>query len=165
MAFVVCGFYRVLKHVWEIEKHPRKQTSVEMDGYRKEFPQNSYNPLFEIIGMTLKVGTAVATYFVFDRLMPKNRDWKVSLATGALLYQGLIHTVGVQSTDAGVGAWLFLQAKAGFSDRGVTWMNFGKSGLGGAIFGHQFARLENLQTLDRRIDKFFRIPEFQPKST
>lgn len=118
------------------------------------------------------MGIAVGTYFVFSNLMPQDTSAFQKITTGALLYRGLLETVGAAPTDGAVAAWLILQAYSSYKRSPLTSKNvgviIGQYLLSNAVFFHQFSifeKMENLfsENLTRIFDKTLLISKFEWK--
>jgi hypothetical protein len=122
-----------------------------------------YSPATDGVLTLVKTGMAAGVYFIFDRLLRQSTDYK--LVTSVCLYSGLMNTVGVESTDGGVGVWWLTQAYSDFRNRPLNLRQvgqiLGKGGLSLVILFHQFAKFENIHTFNRSFDRFLRNPEFK----
>jgi hypothetical protein len=128
-------------------------------------PYMNYHPSSEALAAIIKTAVAAGVYFTFSfamkRLTPSNSllSFMANMTVGALVYHGLCNSVGTQPTDAGVGAWLVVDAH---KDRSFT---IGGAGLGVAKFllgmgflFHQFAFIQSFKTtLSGQIDGFFNL--------
>ena len=160
MASLVYGLGRALNYLF-LNANKRAQFD---QSYRNDF-QCTYNPHAEILGTLVKTCVATGVYFTFSKLMPQNSSPLTTIATGALLYKGLINTVGPQATDLGIAAWVAAQSVPGSqaSLRRII-ISLGGAIMSVAVFAHFFSIGENVKNLGSYLDKFSTVPPFNWKT-